>query len=111
MKIAVSGKGGSGKTTITGTLARIYGQSGRSVLAIDGDPNPNLAVALGITHERSEGIAPLPGNLLVEQIDASGKKRSVLGTPLPDIIARYGAVAPDNVTLLVGCRVDHAGKG
>ncbi|MGI9510949.1 MAG: AAA family ATPase, partial [Geminicoccaceae bacterium] len=42
MKIATVGKGGSGKTTIAGTLARIFANRQKRVLAIDGDPNPNL---------------------------------------------------------------------
>ena len=44
MKIATVGKGGSGKTTVAGTLARILAGEGCKVLAIDGDPNPNLAL-------------------------------------------------------------------
>ena len=51
MKIATVGKGGSGKTTVAGTLARILARGGGKVLAIDGDPNPNLALTLGITRE------------------------------------------------------------
>ena len=42
MKIGISGKGGSGKTTISATLARVFARQGFPVLAIDGDPNPNL---------------------------------------------------------------------
>nr|MBA2599631.1 AAA family ATPase [Actinomycetota bacterium] len=48
MKVAVSGKGGSGKTAISGTLARLVGRSGMQVLAIDADTNPNLALTLGM---------------------------------------------------------------
>ena len=47
MKIAIAGKGGSGKTTIAGTLARALARSSdRGVLAIDADSNPNLGVTL-----------------------------------------------------------------
>ena len=48
-RIAVSGKGGSGKTTISSTLVRLAGRQFGHVLAVDGDPNPNLARAMGLT--------------------------------------------------------------
>jgi CO dehydrogenase maturation factor len=47
MKIAVSGKGGVGKTTLSATLAHLFKESGKKVLAIDADPDANLAAALG----------------------------------------------------------------
>ncbi len=47
MKIAISGKGGTGKTTVAALLAQILVESGRSVLAVDADPDANLAMALG----------------------------------------------------------------
>jgi CO dehydrogenase maturation factor len=48
VKIAVAGKGGTGKTTIAGTLSRLLAQQGLRVTAIDADGNPNLGVALGL---------------------------------------------------------------
>jgi CO dehydrogenase maturation factor len=48
VKLAISGKGGVGKTTVAGTLARLYAAEGRRVLAIDADPDANLASALGV---------------------------------------------------------------
>jgi len=57
MKIAVSGKGGVGKTTLAAILARIFFLKGQKVLAIDADPDANLALALGF--ERSGEITPL----------------------------------------------------
>jgi CO dehydrogenase maturation factor len=47
MKIAVSGKGGVGKTTFSATLAHMFKEAGKKVLAIDADPDANLAAALG----------------------------------------------------------------
>ncbi len=59
MKIAIMGKGGVGKTTLAGTLARLYAADGRPVLAIDADPSTNLASAVGISPERLEGVVPI----------------------------------------------------
>ncbi len=111
MKIAVSGKGGSGKTTIAGTLARAFGRMGQRVLAIDADSNPNLATLLGMSREEAAGIVPLPRDLLKEDTDASGNRIFKLAMK-PDAIAEaYGVKVPDNVTLLVGGKVYHAGSG
>jgi len=52
MKIAIAGKGGVGKTTISGTICRVLAKEGERVLAIDGDPNPNLSVVLGIDKDQ-----------------------------------------------------------
>lgn len=51
MKIAVSGKGGTGKTTLVALLARTLADSGRQVIAVDADPDANLASALGLSSE------------------------------------------------------------
>jgi CO dehydrogenase maturation factor len=107
MKIAVSGKGGSGKTTITATLARLLARRGVPVLAIDGDPNPNLAVALGVESHDSDAI---PRSIVERREDESGT-RMVLTKTIDEIIGLYALKAPDGVKLLIGTRVDHAGAG
>lgn len=108
MKIAVSGKGGSGKTTITATLARLLGRRGVPVIAIDGDPNPNLAAALGINSH--DHVEPIPRSIVERREDASGT-HLVLTKSVNEIVDEYGLQAPDGVKLLIGSRVDHPGAG
>ena len=55
MKLAITGKGGVGKTTLSSTLARLYADEGRTVLAADVDPDANLGLALGLTHAALTG--------------------------------------------------------
>ena len=59
MKLAVTGKGGVGKTTIAGTLARILAERGDKVYAVDADPDANLASAIGIDLEVAARISPI----------------------------------------------------
>jgi len=59
MKIAVAGKGGVGKTTISASIARYLGGKGERVFAIDADPNANLALSLGLSREQAEKIVPI----------------------------------------------------
>ena len=59
MKIAVTGKGGVGKTTFAATLARLYAAEGRPVLAADVDPDANLGLALGFDEETLDSIVPI----------------------------------------------------
>ena len=58
MKVAITGKGGVGKTTLSSTLARLYAAEGRPVLAADVDPDANLGLALGLSQEEWEALAP-----------------------------------------------------
>jgi len=59
MKIAITGKGGVGKTTLASLLAHIYAEEGKRVIAVDADPDANLASALGIPWEEAEKIRPI----------------------------------------------------
>jgi CO dehydrogenase maturation factor len=90
VKIAVAGKGGVGKTFISSTLCRLLASDGYNVLAVDADPNFNLAYALGIPREVADNIIPLTVN---------------------DIVDRFGVNAPGGVKLLVMGTVRGGGTG
>jgi CO dehydrogenase maturation factor len=111
MRIAVAGKGGSGKTTIAGTLARSLGRSGRRVLAIDADSNPNLAIVLGLAPDRTRDIVDLPRNLLEKRTDPDGATRSVFAADPEEIVQTYGVEAPDGIRMLVMGTIHHSGAG
>ena len=106
MKLAIAGKGGSGKTTFSGTMARLLARRGHRVIAIDGDSNPNLAVTLGIPLERMRDMPTLPNNLL--RRTENGVE---LSKTLEEISDSHSLHGPDGVTLLVMANPQHAGTG
>ena len=110
MKIAVCGKGGVGKTTLSGLLCRTIGNKGIPVLAIDGDPNPNLALTLGIDPHAAMPKA-ITSKLLEIYEKEDGKKYAKLKVPLAEIMELHGIQAADNVTLLAVGQPEHAGTG
>ncbi|MCZ7391766.1 MAG: AAA family ATPase [Candidatus Methanoperedens sp.] len=108
MKIAISGKGGVGKTTLAGTLSRLFARKGYDVLAIDADPSMNLATALGIKNP------PKPLTEFRELIDerAGGPAGFFKINPkVDDIVEKFGVTGPDNVKLLVMGTVERGGSG
>jgi len=111
MRVAMAGKGGSGKTTITATLARSLARRGWRVVAIDGDPNPNLAVALGVSEAARAALAPLPRGLVEEVDGPDGHRHLTLTRSLSAVAEACGALAPDGVRLLLGSQVEQAGAG
>jgi CO dehydrogenase maturation factor len=111
MKISIAGKGGSGKTTVAGTLARLLGRQGCPVLAIDGDSNPNLALMLGLSPAEAAGLPALPPEVLRDIVDEEGNGQRVLAATVEEIVEQYGTTAADGVNLLAMKRIDHAGKG
>ncbi|HWQ13365.1 MAG TPA: AAA family ATPase [Roseiflexaceae bacterium] len=111
MRLAVTGKGGVGKTTIAGTLARVLARGRRRVLALDVDSNPNLALSLGIPPERAVQAPAVPYGLTEWREDANGRAYVHLHRPVPQFIADYGVPAPDGVQLLVMGQVLEASVG
>jgi len=106
MKVAIAGKGGAGKTTISGTLARQLARQGYEVLALDNDLNPNLSLTVGIPAERmSDG--PTMSSDIVEVVDG----QLVLTQTIDEIREAHAIEAPDGVTVLVAHEPKKADTG
>lgn len=106
MRVALAGKGGAGKTTISATLARLAGRAGSAVVAIDADSNPNLALALGIDQAAMRSSC-LPPSLVSRRLDDD----RALSSPLDEVLAGHATLGPDGVRLLVMGAPDHAEQG
>jgi CO dehydrogenase maturation factor len=108
MKIAISGKGGVGKTTLAGVLARILAHRGRKVLAIDADPDSNLASAIGLPKEVLARLSPIASmTSMIEE--RTGAKKGSYGTmfklnpKVDDLPDDMGVVYQGVKLLLLGC--------
>lgn len=113
MKIAITGKGGVGKTTFAATIARMYANEGRSVLAADADPDANLGLALGFTEEELEEIIPISKmrKLVEERTEADEFNRMFKMNPKVDDIPDKYAKTCNGVKLLVLGTVETGGSG
>ncbi len=108
VKIAITGKGGVGKTTISGTLARMLARDGYDVIAIDADADMNLASSLGVSN---------PPEPLTDYQDLINERAGEKGgmfkfnPKVDDIVNEFGIVGPDNVKMLVMGTVERGGSG
>jgi len=115
MKIAVSGKGGVGKTTLTALLAQAYSDKGLDVFAVDADPSPCLAGALGVPNDLQEKLAPISEmeDLIFERTGAKPGSTGGFFTinPRVDDIPERFSIVHRGVKLLEMGAVDLGGSG
>lgn len=115
MKLAISGKGGVGKTTLAALLAVLFANDGKNVLAVDADPDSNLGMALGFSREELDRIVPISkmDELILER---TGAKKGATGAifrlnPKVDDIPEKYSLQKDGVRLLVMGGVSVGGGG
>ncbi len=113
MKLAITGKGGVGKTTLASTLARLYAGEGRTVLAADVDPDANLGLALGLSQEEVDAIVPISKmrTLVEERTGANAANTFFKLNPYVADIPEKFARDINGVKLLVMGTVDVGGSG
>lgn len=106
MRVAIAGKGGAGKTTISATLARLQARTGRSVVAVDADANPNLGAALGVPPDAARKLGPLPPSVVSRRFGGPS-----LTAPVDTVLETHGVLAPDGVRLVAMGAPAHADEG
>lgn len=115
MKIAITGKGGVGKTTLSALLSYLFASEGKKVIAVDADPDANLASALGISKDDIDKVRPIAE--LTELIEErTGAKPGTSGgifkiNPKVDDIPEGFGYKFDNITLLIMGKSKFAASG
>ena len=113
MKLAIAGKGGAGKTTLSAALARCLASQHRPVVAVDADPDGNLAVALGVPPERQPQPIVELRDLILHRTGATDQGAGLMFTlnPKVDDLPDRFSVEAGGVRLLLLGTVQSGGKG
>ncbi len=113
MKVAISGKGGVGKTLIAGGLARGFVERGLKTIAIDADSSPNLGLTLGLNAEETRKLVPISENTpLIDSKTSTGYSGVYnLNFNVDDIVKQYSVPTPLGANLIVMGTVHSMGAG
>lgn len=114
MKLAIAGKGGVGKTTLAALLARTYAAEGRKVLALDADPDANLAVAVGLPRDRLGEVRPVTSlkELAIERTGHGGGYGGFFKlNPTVDDLPETLSASHAGVKILALGSIEHGGAG
>ncbi len=120
MKIAVIGKGGSGKTTVAAILARSLAAQGRNVIALDCDTNPNLGLSLGFGLERTNALAAIrqamdeeegTGTIRLSPALMGDRARPAHAATADELLTRFGDTGPDGLRLAVVNKIEKSDPG
>ncbi len=115
MKLAISGKGGVGKSTLAAALALLIARRGMKVLAVDADPDANLSTILGFPEEKQRQVIPIADHAALIEERTGAKVREYgqifkLNPEVSDISDNY-AVFHEDVALLVLGAINRGGSG
>jgi CO dehydrogenase maturation factor len=102
-RIAVAGKGGSGKTTVAGVLARLWAEDGRDVLTVDADENPNLGISLGLGVEATYGLIGAREAMLPEG--------PAIASSMEEVVDRFATEAGERLRIVQVRKFDHFRPG
>jgi CO dehydrogenase maturation factor len=117
VKIAITGKGGVGKTTLAAVLARMYAAEGHKVIAVDVDPDANLGLALGFSMDEVNNITPISelSDIINERTGADEVNRGrgeyfIMNPKVDDLVEKY-SLEKNGVNFLVMGTVKVGGGG